>query len=43
MKEEKKCKWCGKKLSDCDCCPNCGNPIDWDEAEPMCDKCGWSE
>ncbi len=27
----------------CNCCPNCGAPIDWEEAEPMCDQCGWAE
>ena len=41
-KEVKKCKFCGK--TECNCCPNCGlSLIDWDEAEPMCDVCGWAE
>ena len=33
------CKFCGK--TDCNCCPSCGSPIDWDEEEVMCDVCGW--
>ena len=37
-----KCKHCGKE--DCNCCPGCGKPtIDWNDAEPMCNECGWAE
>lgn len=35
------CNFCGKPS--CNCCPKCGSPIDWDAAEPMCDKCGWAQ
>jgi hypothetical protein len=35
------CKFCGK--AECNCCPNCGSPVDINKAEIMCDVCGWAQ